>query len=160
MHGTQKKPAKPTLGDIRARLPISQYKARGTDPIRVCNLCGLAAEQLSAWREHDEHDRPLEGPGRLVFIGVGAEHGACREHLDKHPRLYAEVTGLPGTFPRLCGDCPNRKGFACSHPNLKANGGPGLKVELDNAWAANAIICGRGGRIRPVHHALKCEGKP
>lgn len=147
---------KPTQHQVLAVAPLSEVPERGDDPIRQCNVCGLSSDSLAAWREHDERDLPLDGARFLVFIGK--DHPACIKAMDKHPRLYAEVRGEPGTFPRLCGDCSLRRGLECSHPKLRANGGDGLLVNLDDPLHG-AIICGRGGRITPVNHALTCEGK-
>lgn len=148
---------KPTPSEIRAVLPLSKMCTRGEDPILVCGICGQKAEQLDAWIEHDEFDRPLlDGPEHLVFLGT--DHAACNRQLTLHPRLYERVTGRPGTFPRLCGPCVNRRGFDCAHPKLKANGGPGLLVQISDPLRG-AIICGRGGRQRVLKPAVSCEGR-
>lgn len=135
--------------------PLSASVERGFDPLNACNLCGVPGE-LAALRECDAADRPLPGPAALVFVGVG--HKACAKVVKDHPRLYLDTRGEPGSFPKLCGPCTHRRGLACSHPNLKTNGGAGLKVGLGGIFPG-VIICGRGGRIRPVGVALDCEGQ-
>ena len=151
-------PRKPGPSQIAAAEPLSALAARLADPLAACNVCGEPAVELAAWREHDERDVPVDGAGALVFIA--RDHPECVRAMERHPRLYSEEAGRPGTFPRLCGDCPRRTGRACSHPNLRANGGAGLFVELDDRLRG-AILCGgRGRRIRPVNHALACEGHP
>ncbi len=145
---------KPSTPTIRASAPLCPSPP--ADPLSACNVCGQPAEQLDAWRTHDEHDRPIAGVDALVFLG--SDHAACRTKLNAHPRLFAEVTGVPGHFPRLCGPCAYRRDTSCSHPDLKANGGAGLNVSLDNAWAAG-LICIRPASARPVHHAVECVGR-
>lgn len=150
-------PKKPSSIAISAATPLTKYPARSHDPITDCNLCGQPSTLLGAWREHDERDVPFESPEALVFIA--ADHPDCLKVMERHPRLYAEERGDPGHFPRLCGTCPRRSSLACTHPNLRANGGAGLFVVLDDRFR-NAILCGRGGRVRPIQHALQCEGHP
>lgn len=149
---------KPTPSSIRRERPLSALIPKDAGLRFTCALCGRSSSKLGAWREHDERDRPLDGPLAVVFIGD--DHPDCMKRMQEHPRLYAEETGDPGMFPRLCGDCPHRVGLACDHPDLKKNGGEGLRVELDQGWAAHTIICGAHGRLRVVHHAVGCAGKP
>lgn len=135
--------------------------ARRGEPLLCCTICGVAVDPLdlpvSVWREHDERDEPSAGVDALVFVGQGREHAACRKRLHDHPRLYAEVAGDPGYFPELCGACIHRKGLACKHPELRANGGPGLGVHLDRFAM---VVCVRGaGCAKPIHHAVRCSGR-
>jgi hypothetical protein len=152
---------KPAAATIRRTTPLSLVR-RGTDPIRVCSICGLDVDHKDlpseVWRECDERDRPLPGDEHVIFLGQGKVHEACRKTLNAHPRLYVEETGAPGHFPALCVDCVHRDGFGCRHPDLKANGGAGLRVGLHDPFA-NAILCGRNGRIRTVKRALDCAGQ-
>jgi len=151
--------AKPSRVTIGAALPISRYPARGVDPIAVCNVCGEPSRELGVWREHDERDLPLAGDAHLVFIG--RDHAACQKAMEKHPRLYEEVRGAPGHFPRLCGDCVQRRGFACTDPRLTSNGGEWLTVTL-SGFGVGMILCGVRGRrgcYTPLTHATKCEGR-
>lgn len=146
-----------TSADTIARAGrLTESPSRPADPITACNLCGAPAERLRAMRECDEYDRPLPGPASLLFIGE--RHGECRRKLDKHARLYRDDMGEPGTFPLLCGRCVHRRGFECTHPKLKQNGGPGLAVTLDGP---NGFLCrrGRGRGCEPMaKNAVKCEG--
>lgn len=147
---------KPTATSIAAAVPLSKAAARPADPITACNVCGHESDSLSVWREHDEWDRPLSGTEILVFIGK--DHSACIKAMEAHPRLYDEVSGDAGHFPRLCGPCEARKGLACAHPDLKTNGGPGLLVHVSDPMRG-AIVCGSRGRIRIVKHAITCAGR-
>lgn len=147
---------KPNVAAIRAAEPLSKAWTRGYEPnAGHCNLCRMPSADLTVWREHDERDKPIAGCVALVFIG--RDHAECLRRMNEHPRLYAEETGRPGHFPRLCGGCPWRRGWDCTHPKLKANGGPGLNVRLAGL-APGAIICTRGGGcVRPLVRAMKCE---
>lgn len=148
-------PRKPTAAEIEAAVPLSTIAAIACpDPIMLCNVCAQPSTRLALWRECDERDRPTD---RVVFVDAyDDDHAACRKAIDKHPRLYREETGLPGRFPALCGPCRHRRGDACTHPDLRANGGPGLNVSLHRL---NAIICGRGGCHTPLKHAVDCRGR-
>lgn len=148
---------KPDIAAIRAAKPLSVIPLC-SDRLAWCNVCGRPSEELSAWRAHDERDKPIAGTNALVFIGVGSEHTECRTRMEKHPRLFAEVTGGPGHFPLLCGPCKHRSGVACGHPDLKANGGKGLQLTLSDPFRG-AIICGANGRIRPNIRAMTCAGR-
>jgi hypothetical protein len=139
-----------------AAVPLSKASMRPADPITICNVCASSSDSLAVWREHDLRDQPIEGVDALVFIGK--DHPACIKVMEAHPLLYAEVRGDPGTFPRLCGNCELRRGVTCTHPDLKANGGPGLTVKLDNPLRG-VIICGSRGRLTVVNHALSCTGR-
>lgn len=155
---------KPSAAAIFAELQLSERPERGEDAILVCNICGREVDPsdlpLTLWREHDEHDLPIAGASALVFIGQGRDHASCRRVLEKHSRLYAEAQAQPGHFPSLCGPCVHRGGLACSHPDLKANGGAGLLITLDGL--ASMIICSRGRRRGcdvPVRNAVRCAGR-
>jgi hypothetical protein len=154
---------KPNRETILAAVPLSRHASRGRDPIKVCGVCGVEVDPQdlasSVWREHDDIDRPIGGNEALVFIGPSATHAACKKVLEKHPRLYAEVTGDPGCFPRLCGPCVHRDGLNCKHPNLAANGGPGLEVQLSGGFPPGTIVCTRRGMLQPVRNAVECAGR-
>jgi hypothetical protein len=151
---------------IRDTPPLTRDRLihSGADPFSVCNLCGHGLRedlgdqgplQWAVYREHDEHDQPIAGDGALVFLAL--QHTECFKRLERHPRLYLEERGDPGHFPRLCGPCNWRQGTRCTHPNLKANGGPGLRVSVDTF--DSIFICSRGSNRRPhVRHANRCEG--
>ncbi len=44
-------------------------------------------------------------------------------------------------------------------PDLKANGGPGLRIGLPGGAFANAIVCARGGGGRMPRTATDCAGQ-
>jgi len=141
---------------IVAAPPLStSKKVRGA---RVCNLCAEPAGMgaLRLYRECDEHDNPLPDERALLF--VAADHRSCMARVDENPRLYVELRGAPGTFPKLCGSCIHRQGFACTHPKAKINGGEGLNLGLDPIAAM--VVCVRAtGCQRPLAHVLGCEGQ-
>jgi hypothetical protein len=148
---------KPHRETIRRALPLSQLATRGGDPITCCAVCGRWSPEMGLWRECDERDQPIGGAAAMVFIG--ADHPSCMDFMQKHPRLYIEQAGDPGTFPRLCGACTWRRGAACTHPDLRSNGGQGLEVVMDNAFLAGGIVCVRPGTARPIRHAVECKGR-
>ena len=112
-----------------------------------CASCGAidpnAGTRLplyTVWREHDEQDRPEP---RFVVL--------CRPCGDRliepHPRLYA---ALPANAPAigampLCLACRHREGTACRNPLAKANGGPGMPVDIDPPGTMH-VNRGGGGR--------------
>jgi hypothetical protein len=148
---------KPNVSEIMAALPLSEVPERGPDPILCCNVCGLGSGDLTAWQEHDERDQQLAGAQFTVFIG--RDHPKCIRAMKRHPRLYAEVRGNPGTFPKLCGDCKMRNGTKCAHLDLKKNGGAGMIVKHQSLFAG-AIVCIRGkGCHKPIGVAFECEGR-
>lgn len=141
------------------RLTVAAH--RSPDIFAACGICGEPAEHLRALRECDEFDQPIPGDDGLLFVGEG--HRACDKVVSDHPRLYEDTHGRPGYFPRICGPCVHRDGFACRHPDLKANGGAGLVVTMPTAaeWQGmgNVIVCGRGGCWRPPRVATACAGR-
>ena len=87
-----------------------------------CQGCGAYA-RLTRWQEHDDADKPEP---RVVVL---CERCSGRL-IEPHPRLYAALdpdAPVPGAMP-LCLDCRFRAGVRCLHPDLKANGGPGLEI--------------------------------
>ncbi len=145
---------KPAAAAIRAAVPLSRLPSAGRDPLHRCDVCGNPCEDLRAWRECDERDAPT-----LVLVFVGEDHVDCRKALDKHPRLYREETGAPGHFPALCGPCVHRRGLGCGHPDLKANGGQGLRVDLTDPMRGIVCMLGRDGPIRIPRRAMRCAGR-
>jgi len=159
--GAKKKPPTPLLVVSTPPITESRIMRRVYDPLAACNVCGKPAETLIAWRECDEHDKPIAGVGALVYIG--ADHTDCDKALADHPRLYSETRGEPGAFPLLCGPCVHRRALACLHLSLKVNGGDGLKIMLHSPnGLAGVIICSRGrggGCWTPPQVAKECEGR-
>lgn len=135
---------------IRAAIALSSLQL----PSGVQCFCGLLSSDLRAYREHDESDRPLPGPEHLVFIG--ADHKECMVKMEKHPRLYAQETGMPGLFPVLCGGCRYRKDLGCQHPDAKGNGGAGLEVKLVGGLPRGVILC---PPPKIVRRAVACAGR-
>jgi hypothetical protein len=139
-------PSKPNPAAVRAAVPLSETLSFLT----YSCICGRPAEELGLWREHDEHDLPTES-----FVFIGNDHAACLKLMKDHPRLYAEEMGKPGMFP-ICGPCRHRRAHACRHPKLKANGGPGVLVQLRPLVPPNVIIC--PPPAGPKARATSCEG--
>jgi hypothetical protein len=113
-------------------LPLTTFKR--------CQLCGSEKSDIvefTMWWECDEND---EIDPEKILVTCRSE--ACGKTIDDHERLYREISwgrGGPGKFMLLCGNCINREGTRCTHPNLRANGGNGLKVTLSNL--PKAIVC-------------------
>lgn len=157
---------KPNVAAIRVAVPLSKLPTRPRDPILRCNICGEEPSTMGPgstestmllYREHDEYDKSLDGESARVY--VDGSHKACEKALRDHPRLYTLEMGRPGHFPKLCGDCTFRKADACSHPDLKANGGPGLSVTLDGLGVSVVCLRGPGYGGRPPVDAVKCAGR-
>ncbi len=112
----------------------------------LCQECGVTVDDAddtrrrTRWIEHDEWDRPTHAV--IVLCRSCAE-----DIIEPHPRLYAEMPihkPHPGTMA-LCGACIHRTGLRCTHPNAKANGGPGIVITY--APPLRAFMDGtRGGR--------------
>lgn len=128
---------KPSAKAIAAAMPLTAR--RPVEPIGVCNVCGQPSADLGLWVEHDTRDKPIKGTGAYVYIA--RDHDACYKAMADHPRLYVEIMGGPGHFAMCCGPCSNRDGWSCRHPDLKANGGPGLLVHLRWSVPYGAIVC-------------------
>jgi hypothetical protein len=150
---------KPTRQTILATVRISDRPERGADPLRQCNVCGTPSREMTVWREHDERDRPIEDARRVVYLGK--DHSECRAYLDDHPRLYSEIMGDPGSFP-ICGDCLHRSGFRCGHPDLKVNGGDGLRIELSDPFRGAVCVLTSASNIADgrMRRAIRCVGNP
>ena len=125
----------------------------------ACYVCRRPAKEYDAHYEADERDK-FADKNPIVFIGRGPGHERCAKALEDHPRLYSKARGNPGSFPRLCGSCTRRvpNTTTCSHPDLLANGGAGLKVDFD-LMAAVVCVRGRGFSGRPTPTALTCAGQ-
>ena len=130
-------------------------EARTYEHLDTCHLCGdRAYGDMRLYRECDGKDVPNSGTDALL---VTCAQKTCERILEKHPRLYVEEEpGAPGYFPRLCGDCPWRRGVVCAHPHLKANRGRGLRVTIERP---SGILCGSGGCLSFPRTATDCEGR-
>jgi hypothetical protein len=99
----------------------------------VCQSCGVVRTldvgegALEVWRECDEKDQ-------LTTTVVVLCHGCAGRLIEPHPRLYHREPPnkpIPGAIPHLCATCRHRSDLACTHPALKANGGPGLMITVE-----------------------------
>jgi hypothetical protein len=106
-----------------------------------CRMCGRTKEECpidrgpERWQECDHNDRP---ENCLIIL--------CRVCSDKvikpHPRLYinrANNDPWPGAMA-ICVDCKLRQGTACTAPEAKANGGPGVMLTV--ATPIHAMVDG------------------
>lgn len=127
-----------------------------------CQLCGKGFDdicELRMWQECDDQDNPEAGN----YLVVGK---CCRYKIREHPRMYREVPwgkGEPGAFILLCGNCPFRAGFKCTHPHLKTNGGQGLLLNTTNPIGTGPVHLNYGrGRGAFVDFSVfsMCEGHP
>jgi len=139
-----------------------QLKVEKIASFQECQLCGFRNDDICyfrMWRECDDADQPI--PDKIL---ITCKEGRCFQMIEDDPRLFLEIPwsqGGPGKFILLCGDCPHRQGFGCTHPKLKANGGDGLEVKFTPTPWSSAFICGDGGCHRPPGPpATFCEGNP
>ena len=144
---------KPKPVEIKRWVPLSDTP-QPADRF-VCSVCGFDSKLLETYQEHDEFDRVT---GRFIFLGLEDEHARCGRFLEDHPRLYTEAMGAPGSFGMLCGGCTLRVGSACTHPSLKANGGPGMSVGMNTPFKG-VIIKTTTGCYRPPPRPLDCDGQ-
>jgi hypothetical protein len=126
-----------------------------------CQSCGLQlliddGDQFARWMEHDEQDRPE--PIAVVLCKK------CSDMLiEPHPRLYREMDEhepLPGCMP-ICVNCPYRDGTRCTHPDLIANGGQGLKVTMPKPTTFHVLASPRSksGWVTTYHGPVSgCAG--
>lgn len=117
-----------------------------SDGIAWCQRCETEGEldvEIRRWQEHDGNDRPEP---RYVLLC-----GPCGDRIvDPHPRLYRKLgqhEPAPGAMP-ICAACVYQhlqEHLGCGHPDLKANGGPGLQLTFPRP--TEAFVDGvRGGR--------------
>lgn len=108
-----------------------------------CQCCGINLLYMpnpphELHRECDDHDQPTR---RVIALCK-----RCADRLiEPHPRLYQRVPEnkpAPGAMPHLCVGCRWRVELDCTHPALKANGGPGLNITV--AEPALGFWDGRG----------------
>jgi hypothetical protein len=142
----------------RSAIRLTEYRPlfRVYRHLDVCHICGQRSwGDMQLWRECDDDDYPIAGLGALV---VTCSEKACLSALDAHPRLYIEEQpGQPGHFAPICVDCPWQLGIMCTHPHLRANGGLGLAVTIDNG--RGVFMCGVDGAVPYPTRATKCEGR-
>lgn len=149
-HESAKRP--PSKRAIRAAKTLCDLRPdlRTFASLMVCNICGKEDDH-GVFRECDENDEPLPGAEHVLI--------ACRDcessHVDTHPRLYVGASE-PGLWWWLCDPCQWRDGVRCGHPDLKANGGPGLRVSTDGS---RGFVCGDGW-CQPVGpRPVSCVGR-
>jgi len=103
---------------------------------------------VHVWQECDDVDRPEP-------IAVLLCPPCSARLIEPHPRLYY---GLPFNEPfagtmDLCAPCRFRASVRCTHPDLKANGGPGLTIRADTPMAVP------GRRRVYMRAATGCAGR-
>lgn len=130
--------------EVRRQWPKLSETLLGARHPTKCQSCGLSCSEddrtLTRWIECDEYDRPTS---TIIVL--------CRTCSDRiiepHPRLYRDVERfkpVPGCMA-LCVSCRFREQLRCTHPDLKANGGQGLRIKF--APPSTAFFDGtRGGR--------------
>lgn len=104
----------------------------------VCSRCGerelmirgtlgmTAIPTHHVWREHGDAD---EAEPRFVELCTSCADAV----IEPHPRLYSRMpvnAPAPGAMP-LCLDCSHRSGLRCTNPASLANGGAGLRIDID-----------------------------
>jgi hypothetical protein len=125
----------------------------------TCGFCNRRYDdicEVNLWHEYDPADLPTD---QYVVVCRSNE---CQQKLEDHPMLFTEVpwsAGGPGKFILVCRNCPHRKDFTCTNPNLRTNGGPGLEVKFTNPLGG-MIVCSDSGCHRPQPVAYSCEGNP
>jgi hypothetical protein len=141
----------------QTKFPLTDFKR--------CQLCGFVSNDICEfcmWFECDDQDK-VEADNILVLC----QKKDCKKVVDSHPRLYVEIPwsrGGPGKFMLLCGNCEHRNGTKCKHPQLKENGGPGLKVNFAKTIISEAFICfsredGSSYCLHGDRPATECEGQ-
>lgn len=124
----------------------------------TCRACG-SREEVACWQEHDDDDRRAP-------IVVPLCRACSDQVIGPHPRLYRRLTRhepFPGAM-ETCLTCQYRWGTTCQHPDLKLNGGAGLR--LDSPKPVTGLACTRGKGCRPfamydgpsVCHGFEAEG--
>lgn len=128
----------------------------GPRHLPMCQSC-MTTERLTKWLEHDERDRPEP----IVVILC---QRCARDLIAPHPRLYRELQAwepTPGSMP-LCVNCRFVDDLACTHPKLKANGGPGLILTMPRPTEMHVCRSPRrlSGWIKIYHGPVSaCEGR-
>jgi hypothetical protein len=112
------------------------------------------------WREHDDDDRLT---AVLLILCLD-----CSDRLiEKHPRLYTELDKnepWPGGMA-ICIACRHREGLDCRHPDLEANGGPGLKIMVPQPMTGFLDYQDKRGRrsgrtfMSYPHEPRECAGR-
>ena len=117
--------------------PLACQKCGGSNVPGAGN--GLMRLALYRWQECDHNDQPEH---RIIVLC----DKCSKAIIDPHPRLYHSIPHnqpWPGCMP-LCVDCKFRDGISCTHPNAKANGGPGVMINIEPPTVA--LVDGRNYR--------------
>lgn len=141
----------PPLAERRAWPKLSETLAHPRRP-DGCQSCGATSAELVRWEECDEWDRQT---GVLVVLCLPCD----KRLINPHPRLYRHVhrwQPWPGAM-ELCVACTHRDGLHCAHPDLRANGGPGLGITFPKP--DDVILCPGGLRRLYQGPPTKCEGR-
>lgn len=133
---------------------LSEQGAYAKSP-DTCQCCGQTWD-VDVYIECDEADRQT-----TTAIAVCID--CARLHVEPHPRFYHEMEHnrpFPGAM-NVCIECPHRVGLSCSHPLLKANGGPGLNIRASKPEPA--FFDGSEGMtcVMMTYSAVPwCDGRP
>lgn len=91
-----------------------------------CQSCGRGTATGDKVSRHVECDH-LDQPTPVIVVLC---EPCAKRIIEPHPRLYLRQDDnkpIPGAMV-LCSDCRHREKLRCTHPSLKANGGPGLSI--------------------------------
>src|SRR5579862_2648024 len=139
--GMSGKDAWPRLSETLAYHPVDILVDPHEHRCQNCGITGELGADLVGWQEHDWADRPE--PILIVLCRPCGE-----EIIEPHPRLYrplARNEPWPGAM-KLCTDCSWRTGIQCLHPDLKANGGPGLGIMSPEPQRIHVLTQDKRGR--------------
>lgn len=131
----------------------------GASACMQCGTAGELGEELAGWLEHDDADRP-------TAVAVVLCTPCADRIIEKHPRLYRRLDRhepFPGVMP-TCAGCvhqrhPARATSNCAHPDLKANGGAGLRMECPRPFSGFACGRGYGGPFVLFQGPVTCSGR-
>jgi hypothetical protein len=111
----------------------------------ACHRCGQVLPgkyDLHWWQEHDDRDRPE--PRYVLLCNPCAD-----KIIEPHPRLYRRTERnepCPGVMLQ-CVCCKHLDGLRCRHPQMRANGGPGVAFAGPDGFV-RIQRAGPGGRGR------------
>lgn len=147
-----------------------------TGPVHpnYCQSCGRrrfdieeAGELLTLWIECNDYDRPAASRKLLLCsacdrtdatgkpLPVGVKKGGL---IDRHPRLYHLPTHNAPVLGGMsqCGGCKHRSALSCTNPQAKANGGPGMPIQVSHM--SHLYYGGSKGEWVYNHPPGKCSG--
>lgn len=146
-------------------LPLSTRVPPDPTNFLTCHICDHVFADICEVNLHQECDL-VDGkdiPSERYIVACKSK--ACHQVIEEHELMYQEVPwsrGGPGKFILMCGDCKHRKSFTCMHPNLKSNGGEGLKIYPADMGllSTNISVCMTdGSRVTMPFRYNKCEGQ-